>query len=91
MNVNVVYAIPQRFWSLELTVEDGLCVAEILKLAKQHKDFAEIIDVADESVAIWGVQVTQDHKVEDGDRVEILRPLAQHPMDRRRSLARDGA
>lgn len=90
MNVHVVYAIPEKFWSVDLTVDSGTNVREVVKLAKQHADFADIVDVPDESIAIWGEKVTQDHKVEDGDRVEILRPLVQHPMDRRRNLARRG-
>lgn len=41
-------------------------------------------------VALYGKQVDRDRELEDGDRVEILRPLQQDPKDRRRSLAREG-
>lgn len=90
MRVNVVYAIPQRFWSVDLTVDTGTSVREVVELAKRQRDFAEINDVSTDEVAIWGVKVGQDHEVKEGDRIEILRSLVQHPMDRRRNLARRG-
>ena len=88
MRVNVVYAIPQRFWSVDLTVDSGTKVQEAIELAKQHDEFAEITDVSTDAIAIWGERVDQDHELEEGDRIEILRPLVQHPMERRRNLAR---
>jgi putative ubiquitin-RnfH superfamily antitoxin RatB of RatAB toxin-antitoxin module len=42
-------------------------------------------------VAIFGRLVGRGQPLEDGDRVEILRPLPQDPKQRRRNLARDGA
>lgn len=42
-------------------------------------------------VALYGKQVDRDRELEDGDRVEILRPLQQDPKDRRRRLAREGS
>lgn len=84
----MVYAIPRRFWSVDLTVETGTSVRKAIELAKRQQEFAEITDVSTEAVAIWGEKVDQDHKVKEGDRIEILRPLVQHPMDRRRNLAR---
>ena len=41
-------------------------------------------------VAVFGRLVGRGQPLEEGDRVEILRPLAQDPKQRRRSLARDG-
>ena len=88
MRVNVVYAIPQRFWSVNLTVDSGTKVGEAIELAKQHEEFGEITDVSTDAIAIWGEKVGLDYEVKEGDRIEILRPLVQHPMERRRILAR---
>jgi putative ubiquitin-RnfH superfamily antitoxin RatB of RatAB toxin-antitoxin module len=41
--------------------------------------------------AIYGKQVDRDRMLEDGDRVEVLRPLPQDPKLRRRRRAREGA
>jgi putative ubiquitin-RnfH superfamily antitoxin RatB of RatAB toxin-antitoxin module len=40
--------------------------------------------------AVYGKQVDRDRVLEDGDRVEILRPLPQDPKLRRRRRAREG-
>lgn len=41
-------------------------------------------------VGIFGLEVPRDRVLEDGDRVEVLRPLAEDPRERRRRLAREG-
>ncbi len=48
------------------------------------------LDPSSLAVAIFGRRVDRGQPLEDGDRVEILRPLPQDPKQRRRSLARDG-
>lgn len=47
----------------------------------------------DESVCgigIFGREVSRDHPLQDGDRVEVLRPLVEDPRERRRRLAKQG-
>lgn len=41
-------------------------------------------------LGIFGQEVGRDRVLADGDRVEILRPLAEDPKERRRRLARAG-
>lgn len=42
------------------------------------------------AVALYGKQVDRERELEEGDRVEILRPLAEDPKARRRRAARAG-
>lgn len=42
------------------------------------------------AVAVHGRLVGRERPLEDGDRVEILRPLPQDPRQRRRRLASEG-
>jgi putative ubiquitin-RnfH superfamily antitoxin RatB of RatAB toxin-antitoxin module len=42
------------------------------------------------SIGIFGREVGREHVLADGDRVEVLRPLAEDPKERRRRLAREG-
>lgn len=42
------------------------------------------------SLGIFGREVTRDRVLAPGDRVEVLRPLAEDPRERRRRLARQG-
>lgn len=48
------------------------------------------LDPAQLAVAIYGKEVPRDRELEEGDRVEILRPLPEDPKLRRRRAARDG-
>ncbi len=41
-------------------------------------------------LGIFGREVVPDRTLADGDRVEVLRPLAEDPKERRRRLARAG-
>ncbi len=41
-------------------------------------------------VGIFGREVSRDRALAAGDRVEVLRPLAEDPKERRRRLARAG-
>jgi uncharacterized protein len=48
------------------------------------------IDPAACGVGIFGREVARDRVLAAGDRVEVLRPLAEDPRERRRRLARQG-
>ena len=48
------------------------------------------IDAATCGVGIFGREVPRSRVLVAGDRVEVLRPLAEDPRDRRRRLAREG-
>ena len=41
-------------------------------------------------VGIFGREVPRSRVLQAGDRVEVLRPLAEDPRERRRRLAREG-
>jgi putative ubiquitin-RnfH superfamily antitoxin RatB of RatAB toxin-antitoxin module len=42
------------------------------------------------AIGIFGSEVPRDRVLRPGDRVEVLRPLAEDPRERRRRLAREG-
>ena len=48
------------------------------------------IDAASCGIGIFGREVTRERVLAAGDRVEVLRPLAEDPRERRRRLARQG-
>lgn len=48
------------------------------------------IDPAACGVGIFGTEVPRGRVLAAGDRVEVLRPLAEDPRERRRRLAREG-
>lgn len=48
------------------------------------------IDGAACGIGIFGREIARGCVLADGDRVEVLRPLAEDPKERRRRLAREG-
>jgi hypothetical protein len=48
------------------------------------------LDPATCPIGIFGREVGRERVLADGDRVEVLRPLAEDPKERRRRLAREG-
>lgn len=48
------------------------------------------LDPAACRIGIFGREVGRERVLADGDRVEVLRPLAEDPKERRRRLAREG-
>jgi putative ubiquitin-RnfH superfamily antitoxin RatB of RatAB toxin-antitoxin module len=46
------------------------------------------LDPAACAIGIYGREVARGHVLCEGDRVEVLRPLAEDPRERRRRLAR---
>ncbi len=87
--IQVVCAEAGRQTVLAIEVADGCTAAEAVGLSgilAMHPD----IDVARCGLGIFGREVEPDHRLRDGDRVELLRPLPVDPRERRRRLARQG-
>lgn len=75
-------AWPRRFSSVELDLPEGSTVIEALRAAGLQAD-AEVV-----AYAVFGNTVDPGHRLVDGDRIELLRPLQADPKDARRSRAR---
>ena len=79
LRVEVVCAWPGRGERRELVLEVGATVRSALSAAGVQ---------AEHGTAIYGRRVPLDTKLAEGDRVEVLRPLAADPKDARRRRAR---
>ncbi|WP_082065112.1 RnfH family protein [Xanthomonas sp. MUS 060] len=82
MQIEVVLAWPERFVSQTLQLHDGATVADALALAA----LAEA--TPDMPCAIYGELAAPNRVLQDGDRVELLRPLLVDPKDARRRRAK---
>ncbi|MEY4474953.1 MAG: hypothetical protein RL248_720 [Pseudomonadota bacterium] len=84
--VEVVYALPERQYahtvSLDVgsTIEDAINVSGLLELRPE-------IDLKKNKLGIYSRQVKLGDKLNDGDRVEIYRPLIADPKELRRQRA----
>ena len=89
IRVQVVCAEAGRQTVLKLELEAGCTAGEALLrsgVLALHPD----INASGCSIGIFGQEVTRDHCLQDGDRVEVLRPLMEDPRERRRRLAIQG-
>jgi len=90
LQIEIAYAEPQRALVKAFRVEPGARVADALQLAALDADFAGI-DVLNRPCGIFGRVTRTDRILEDGDRIEIYRPLAADPKAARRARAKSGS
>ena len=81
--VEVVYALPDRHWSVRLTLPEGATVADALKLARMPERVPGL-DMATLGIGIYGQRAGPETRLHDGDRIELLRPLLIDPKQARR-------
>lgn len=81
MRIEVVLAWPRRYRSVTLELPRGARVADALQAAALE----EAGQAA--GIAVFGVNATPQTELDDGDRVELLRPLLVDPKEARRRRA----
>ncbi len=89
MRVAVVYADAERQPLASLEVRPGATVAEALQAAAKLPEFAGLRLLA-MPVGLYGELVALEQVLEEGDRVELYRPLAMDPREARRRRASTG-
>jgi uncharacterized protein len=87
LQIEVAYAEPQRVILKVYGLAPGARVADVLRLAALDPDFTGV-DLANSPCGIFGKVVRADQTVNDGDRVEIYRPLGEDPKVARRQRAK---
>ena len=88
--VEVVYAEPTRQWLLKVTLPRGASVADALD-ASGIRDQVKGLQIDPQRVGIHGRKVSLEQPLEEGDRVEIYRPLLVDPKEIRRARAKQQA
>lgn len=91
IEVEVIYALPDRHWSVRLRLPVGATVADALARARMEQQ-ASGLEAGAFGLGIHGQKATLDTVLGDGDRVELLRPLQADPKEarRRRQARRQG-
>lgn len=90
ISVEVVYALPDKQYLRAVTLEEGATVEQAIKasgLLSLRKD----IDLNSNKVGIYSRPVKLADAVQDGDRIEIYRPLIADPKELRRQRAERSA
>ncbi len=84
IRVEIVYAQPQRSTVKSLKMPPGATIADALAEAASDANFRGV-DLANSPVGIFGKVTRRDVKLQDGDRIEIYRPLLEEPKLARRN------
>jgi len=84
--IEVVFAIPGKQVVESLEVEAGTTLIEAIQQSGIMSGFSDF-DAGTLKKGVWGRVQPDNYAVEEGDRVEIYRPLATDPKEARRKRA----
>ena len=90
ISVEVVYALPEKQYQLYVKVKQGSTVEQAI-LKSGLLELRREIDLASNKVGIYSRPVKLDDVVQEGDRIEIYRPLIADPKELRRQRAERAA
>ncbi|WP_371188885.1 RnfH family protein [Thalassotalea maritima] len=86
ISIELVYALPSEQTLLSLLVDQGATVEQAIQESGICAQYPEI-DLKVNKVGIWNRAVKLSQVVEDGDRIEIYRPLIADPKEVRKRRA----
>ena len=90
IKVEVAYALPEEQVILLLHVDSGATIDEAIKLSGIMDHYPDIDPGTLNKVGIFGKLAKLDKVLQDGDRIEIYRPLIADPKEVRRKRAAEG-
>lgn len=85
MQIEVAYASSDKQSILQISVPDNTTLWQAIELSGILKLYPDLNNLP---VGIFGKQRSLDWPLQDGDRVEIYRPLVIEPMQARRNRAK---
>jgi putative ubiquitin-RnfH superfamily antitoxin RatB of RatAB toxin-antitoxin module len=89
VHIEIAYATPERQMILECEVGNDVSPRQAV-IESKIDDFFPEIDKESCDIGIFGKAVRPDHKLENGDRIEIYRPLIADPKEVRKKRAQQG-
>ncbi|MEL4012563.1 RnfH family protein [Dryocola clanedunensis] len=90
ISVEVVYALPEKQYLRRVLLAAGSTVEQAI-IASGLLELRSDIDLAKNKVGVYSRPVKLTDVVNDGDRVEIYRPLIADPKELRRQRAEKAA
>ena len=84
--LEVLYALPQKQYLQRVTLDEGATVEQAIQ-ASGLLTLRDDIDLSKNKVGIYSRPAKLQDVVDDGDRVEIYRPLIADPKELRRQRA----
>jgi len=87
LHCEVAYARPDRQWVIAVELPRGATALDALRSSQLAAICPEL--VPEQAVlGVFGKVVAADHRLSDGDRVEVYRPLVADPREARRARAK---
>jgi putative ubiquitin-RnfH superfamily antitoxin RatB of RatAB toxin-antitoxin module len=84
IRIEIVYAEPHRAIVKAMSLAAGSCIADALRLAALDSDFNGV-NLVNSPLGVFGRAAGREYVLQEGDRIEIYRPLAADPKAARRS------
>jgi putative ubiquitin-RnfH superfamily antitoxin RatB of RatAB toxin-antitoxin module len=85
MNIEIIYALPESQKIIEVQILDGATCKDAIMKSQILETFN--LNINKIRVGIFSNEITLDHILKDGDRIEIYRPLTISPIEARRHRA----
>ncbi len=85
----VACGLPGRQKVVPVSLEAGTTARVAVLVSGLQAEFPEL-DFEHAPLAVYGTRITDDYRVQPGDRVELCRPLQRDPREARRELAAKG-
>jgi len=87
INIEVAFARPDVQVIISLTVPEGTTIDQAITLSGVAKKFSEITTINPLKVGIFSKAKKLTDLIQEGDRIEIYRPLIADPKEARRKRA----
>ncbi|MEL7298044.1 MAG: RnfH family protein [Pseudomonadota bacterium] len=89
ITVEVIYATAAKQERVIRNVSPDATAREVVLASGLDQHF-EQLDLSCVALGIWGEVISCDHRLNDGDRIELYRRLENDPREARMRLAREG-
>ena len=86
LRVEVVYALPEAADAVLVCLPESATASDALRASGLMERHASL-RTGEIRLGIYGQEVPPEHRLADGDRVEVYRPLAIDPKEARRRRA----
>jgi len=90
ITVEVVYALPEKQYLRQVKLAEGSSVEQAIR-ASGLLELRQDIDLTQNKIGIYSRPVKLQDELNEGDRVEIYRPLIADPKELRRQRAERSA
>jgi len=87
ITIEIVAALDEKHFMKRFQISKGTTVKQAIELS-MIKEFYSKIDYSALKIGIYGKIISPENELQQGDRIEIYRPLAVDPKEKRKLKTR---